>query len=55
MAQKPSDILTRTKTPEKKDDSKDDKKEEPKKGVKRNALVDFIAKHKRGEKAAGKA
>lgn len=45
----PSQILTKTKAPEaKKTDKKDDDKDDKKGGVKRNALVDFIAKYKKG-------
>lgn len=45
----PSEILTKKKAPEgKKTDKKDNDADDKKGGNKRNALVDFIAKYKKG-------
>lgn len=51
MAKTPSAILKKTKAPESKKDNEDEE-EKPKAGVKRNALIDFISKHKHGNRKA---
>ena len=48
---KPSEILRKYKSTEKKADKEpDNDKDDKKTGVKRNALVDFIAKHKKNNR-----
>ena len=50
MGKTPSQLLQKTKAPEKEGDK--DKDDKPKGGVKRNALIDFISKHKHGNRKA---
>lgn len=46
----PSEILRKEKSKADSDDKKTNDKDDKKGGTKRNALIDFIAKHKKAEK-----